>query len=64
MLIHGEKTFGCVKCESKFSRKGDLTRHFKSKHVKKKPFTCDKCVWKFSRKDDFERHVRIIHKNL
>ena len=58
--FHPPKRFDCEKCELKFMRNTDLSRHIKSVHAEK-IHTCLECDMTLGRKDTLTRHVRAKH---
>ena len=56
------RPFECNKCDLKFIRNTDLSRHVRSVHGEKM-HKCLKCDQTFGRKDILNRHVRVKHPN-
>ena len=52
-----DMSFTCVRCEKKFSRKGNLKQHFDGVHGGKEKLGCDMCKFKTTRKNDLRRHM-------
>ena len=53
--------FDCSKCNSKFLRKAELTRHKDTVHKERtiwKIIICPSCGTEFSRKDSYKRHLK------
>lgn len=51
----------CPLCNKTYSSKGNLNRHLKQLHERKKPFECEECDLKFSRRYAYEVHLKIVH---
>ena len=64
MLTHTKvKAHECIICYNKFSRKGDVIKHFRI-HLGEKPYGCSKCEKWFTVSSDRCRHIRNCYKEL
>lgn len=56
--LDGERKHGCTRCPSRFKLRGDLQRHVKVVHEKKKTFVCATCGKAFGHSGHLNRHER------
>jgi hypothetical protein len=64
-MIHTKiKDHQCPQCDSKFSQKGDLTRHIKMIHTKIKDFECPSCDFKCSHSGNLKLHIKQVHTKI
>jgi uncharacterized Zn-finger protein len=61
-ITHSEdKPFSCDLCDSKFKRKGALTKHKRLYHTEKEFFDCEECGLTFEGTKKFEKHLDEAH---
>ncbi len=58
------KLFNCYdpKCETRFSAKCNLSKHFKSVHQKIRPYNCTMCTSTFSERNKLVKHRETVHR--
>ncbi|OSX71814.1 hypothetical protein BU14_0500s0013 [Porphyra umbilicalis] len=68
MVVHGVGSPGtkgevaaCSNCDSAFSSKSDLRKHFRSVHEKERRYSCDSCESAFFFRKDLRKHSEIVH---
>lgn len=54
----------CTKCDARFKMRGDLLRHVRTVHERKKSYTCTTCGKMFGHSGHLNRHVESVHKKL
>jgi hypothetical protein len=62
--IHDGKTskdFECLKCNKRFSQKGNLTTHDKTVHLKLREHVCEVCGRAFGKNGNLQMHIRMRH---
>ena len=64
--VHSEKKFFCDHCDSKFSRKSSLTRHYVKFHSNNPTpeQSCDNCGETFATLRQLQKHKRQYHKRF
>ena len=60
--MHGirrhSKTYKCISCSESFDEIGNLKKHLKIEHAKRRDYRCDICSKDFGTMHDFKRHVK------
>lgn len=56
-----DKKHQCKQCLSRFKMRGDLLRHVKIVHEKKKMYSCAHCDKKFGHSGHLNRHIQSVH---
>jgi Zinc finger, C2H2 type len=51
----------CSTCRASFKKAGNLTRHIKTVHLKKRPEQCEHCPASFGLRSHLKRHVETVH---
>jgi len=64
MPWHGGDRNQCRFCATYFTRKHDLKRHVRSKHLCERDFVCAECGSKFVRKSHLDTHLKAFHNSL
>ena len=55
------KPHACAQCAAAFGKAGDLTRHVRTVHEKRRDNACPHCAAAFGRASVLTKHVRIMH---
>lgn len=60
--VQPRKRFSCNLCDTSFSRRDKLKRHYANIHMKEQPFTCNHCTFKCDRRDRIRHHLNSVHR--
>lgn len=57
------KVFACLEksCNTRFSAKCNLSKHFRSVHMKVRPYSCAQCSSTFSERNKLVKHTDTVH---
>ena len=53
-----DSMYRCNHCGKEFSKKGNLTRHYKV-HTREKTYQCNDCDKRYSQKKDLTKHCQV-----